>query len=260
MSFTLGTIMQRLRGMPIHWVAAAACALAIGVSPSPAAAEPAVNRPVLVEFFTAQGCDSCRPASHSLAHLAGDRNVLLLTFSVDHWDYLGWRDTHAKPEFSARQRAYARAMGIRGLTTPQVVVNGARAESGAASARVREVIARTPAPRPTSLQVTPLSGQTLSIVIGQGPLRSRSADVWMATYDPSPSAVTPARGEAAGVSVVQHNVVTSLRRLGDWNGRAARFEAACTAACAIIVQEPNGGVVLAVADYRASQTRLAQRP
>jgi hypothetical protein len=49
---------------------------------------------VLVEFFTAQGCDPCRPTSHSLAQLASARDILLLTFSVDHWDYLGWRDTH----------------------------------------------------------------------------------------------------------------------------------------------------------------------
>jgi len=34
--------------------------------------------------------------------LAARRDVLPLTFSVDYWDYLGWTDTLARPEFVPR--------------------------------------------------------------------------------------------------------------------------------------------------------------
>lgn len=261
---TLLSALQRACRASARWVAAAICAMTVGASPAPAAADSAadsmVGRLVLVEFFTAQGCDPCRPTSHSLAQLASARDILLLTFSVDHWDYLGWRDTHAKPEFTLRQRAYAAAMGIRGLTTPQVVVNGARAESGAASSRVRDVIARTPGARPITLRVIPGVNDIISITIGRGPLRSPQADVWLVSYNPTPTAITPERGEAAGVSVVQHNVVTDLEKIGAWAGRPKRFDARCASACAIIVQEPNGGAVLAIADHRADNARMAQRP
>ena len=54
-------------------------------------------------------------------------DVLALAFEVDYWDRLGWKDTFSSPAWTARQYAYARAMGRDGVYTPQVVVNG-RAE------------------------------------------------------------------------------------------------------------------------------------
>ena len=60
-----------------------------------------------------------------MADLAARKDVLALTFPVDYWDYLGWKDTFAQPQFSARQRAYMKAAGLRDVYTPQVVVDGA---------------------------------------------------------------------------------------------------------------------------------------
>src|SRR5581483_8375288 len=68
--------------------------------------------PVIVELYTAQGCASCDKANTYVSGLADEKGVLPLTFSVDYWDYLGWRDTFAKPEFTDRQRAYAKRFGV----------------------------------------------------------------------------------------------------------------------------------------------------
>ena len=47
------------------------------------------------------------PAAEArIAGLADTHGVIALTFSVDYWDYLGWKDTFARPEFADRQRAY----------------------------------------------------------------------------------------------------------------------------------------------------------
>src|SRR6201999_106734 len=78
-----------------------------------------------VELFPSQGCGACTKANALVADLAERKDVLALTFPVDYWDYLGWRDTFAKPEFSARQRLYMKAAGQREVFTPQVVVDGA---------------------------------------------------------------------------------------------------------------------------------------
>src|SRR5208337_3152306 len=80
--------------------------------------------PVVVELFTAQGCSSCGKADAYLAGLVGRKGVLVLTFGVDYWDYLGWKDTFAKPEFTDRQRAYAKRFDVAEVFTPQVVVDG----------------------------------------------------------------------------------------------------------------------------------------
>ncbi|MES1209624.1 MAG: DUF1223 domain-containing protein [Pseudomonadota bacterium] len=101
----------------------------------PARAAP--GGPVLVELFTSQGCSSCPPAERFLGQLAargfGRDKVIPLTFHVDYWDHLGWRDPFARPEWTARQTWYARAGRLRpaggrqeisGLYTPQMIVNG----------------------------------------------------------------------------------------------------------------------------------------
>ena len=74
----------------------------------------------MVELYTSQGCEACTKANALIADLAGRRDVLALTFPVDYWDYLGWKDTFAKPEFSTRQRAYMRASGQREVFTLRI--------------------------------------------------------------------------------------------------------------------------------------------
>ena len=51
-------------------------------------------------------------------------NVLALTFPVGIWDYLGWRDTLARPEYAARQLAFSERLHVRGRFTPQLIFNG----------------------------------------------------------------------------------------------------------------------------------------
>lgn len=47
-----------------------------------------------------------------------------LALHVDYWDYIGWKDPFAKPQFVARQREIAAATGKSFVYTPQVVFNG----------------------------------------------------------------------------------------------------------------------------------------
>jgi hypothetical protein len=100
--------------------------------------------PVLVELFTSQGCSSCPAADAFVRELPrlgyGRDRVIPLTFHIDYWDDLGWKDPFAAREFTERQRAYAQAGtlvsprgedGIHGSYTPQMVVAGQVHFSGA---------------------------------------------------------------------------------------------------------------------------------
>jgi hypothetical protein len=80
--------------------------------------------PGVIELFTSQGCSSCPPADALMLELAAAPDIIPLTFPVEVWDYLGWKDTLAKPAFTARQKAYAAMVADRRVFTPQAVVNG----------------------------------------------------------------------------------------------------------------------------------------
>ena len=53
------------------------------------------------------------------------KDVVALTYNVDYWDYRGWRDTLAAPEYSKRQYKYAKARGDMDVYTPQMIIDGA---------------------------------------------------------------------------------------------------------------------------------------
>ena len=83
---------------PLHALALGLCGLALNL----ASARAETN--YVIELFTSQGCSSCPPADRLLGELARNPDVLALSFPVDYWDYIGWKDTLASPAFTARQK------------------------------------------------------------------------------------------------------------------------------------------------------------
>ena len=99
----------------------------------------------VVELFTSEGCSSCPPADRVLASLAARAKsqsllVFPLSFHVDYWNYLGWRDSFSDARYSERQRGYS-AIGTGGGTyTPQVVVNGEDESVGSNASRIESLV------------------------------------------------------------------------------------------------------------------------
>lgn len=85
--------------------------------------EPKRSSPIVVELFTSEGCSSCPPADKLLKSLSSD-DTLVLSFHVDYWNQLGWRDPFSSEEFTNRQRQYAGIFGLSQVYTPQMIVAG----------------------------------------------------------------------------------------------------------------------------------------
>ena len=186
----------------------------------PAAAEPRA----VVELFTSQGCSSCPPADKIIGELAKDPSVIALSMPIDYWDYLGWMDTLADPRNSARQRAYSRVRGDRGVYTPQVVVNGSAHVVGSDREGIEEAIDRKGdgvMSVPVSLA---LAGKqiTVSVAASNKSPAAMHGEVWICSISKEVS-IAIGRGENRGREITYHNVVRNLLKVGDWNGSAGSW-------------------------------------
>jgi len=76
------------------------------------------------------------PADALLAELAARPNVLALSFHVDYWDRLGWKDPFSSPDATRRQHGYADLLGLATVYTPQMVVESGRRLVARRGARV----------------------------------------------------------------------------------------------------------------------------
>jgi len=213
-----------------------------------AAKAPVVRLPVVVELFTAQGCTSCVKANQVAADLTQRDDVLALTYSVDYWDYLGWKDTFAKPVFAERQRAYVKKFALRDVPTPQMVVGGRVQASGAKAEAVEDLI-KTAAKAPSNPPDMEFVGKT-RVAVGSGPAPRGGGEVLLVRFDPREQQIAVKRGDNKGQTLVHRNVVRELVRLGPWSGRPKlyRLPAAADAELqtVIIVQGAKGGRIIGV--------------
>ena len=201
-------------------------ALATGLIPATgtlARSAGASGHPVVVELFTSQGCSSCPPADALLGELSRRDDVITLGYHVDYWDYIGWPDPFADPLFTSRQRHYATALGNRTIYTPQMVLDGTYDQIGSRSFEVEAAIDRllkaNPADRisvPITLTGVPDGSIGVSLPAADVP---DGSTVLMAAST-SRHVTEVKRGENAGWTLTDHDVVRQLAKVGDYTGRA----------------------------------------
>lgn len=174
---------------------------------------------VVVELFTSQGCSSCPPADALIAELAKRDDVLPLALHVDYWDYIGWADTFARPENTARQKAYARAVGARSIYTPQMVIAGREHVLGFKPMDVAEYVLEHRARIGQIGLEGRLEGDRLVIRAWARPGAEVAAGTLVDLVSFIPEArVRITRGENAGMTMTYANVVTGWHHLGRWDG------------------------------------------
>src|SRR5262245_12552812 len=209
------------------------------------------------ELFTSQGCSSCPAADEVLGGLAKREDVLALTLPVDYWDYLGWRDTLARPEFTSRQKAYAKALGDGMVYTPQAVVSGRAHTNGSNIDTIKQAIDRTAQLFGDSRVPITLSASDgrLVIDVASAPdsVATKEATVWLVAIARSVK-VPILRGENQGRTIVYSNVVRGLMPIGTWSGKEmvvqldrSSFMHGSADRCAVLLQQGNGGPIVGAA-------------
>ena len=218
--------------------------------------------PILVELFTSEGCSSCPPA-HTLAGELNQRDdVLVLSYHVNYWDYIGWTDRYATEQTTQRQHDYARSLRQRSVYTPEMVIGGVTHQVGsdvrAVSHAINAVAARRVEPPPIEAWLPHRS--TVRVVIGAGAVDGE-ADVLLVRFLPKGESAVDA-GENAGRTLPSYNVVRDFRRVGGWDGSEVTIDLSAaevgvdgTDGCAVVVQEAGPGAVLAVHEFDMDDLR-----
>lgn len=240
--------LSRRRAVLLGSVAAAGTALT--VAPAGADRRSTTEGPWAVELFTSQGCNSCPPADAYLGILAKRPDIVALSFHIDYWDYIGWKDPFASRATTDRQRAYARVLKQRYVYTPEMVVEGIGHDTGRERAAIERLLAE--ARRRADKRATPELSRTadgaLTVKLDAFALEGRPADVTLALYDRRHS--TPvASGENQGRMIENFNIVRRLEVLSRWDGTAASWTVGDAGlqpglGAAVIVQRADHGPVI----------------
>jgi hypothetical protein len=177
-------------------------------------------RPAVVELFTSEGCSSCPPAEAYLGELAERRDVIALAFHVDYWDDLGWRDRFGLAAAVQRQSLYAKTLRRSSAYTPQVVIDGQADYVGSDRTAIGRSLAANRDGVAIALSVR--DGQILIDLAAQA--KVAASDIVLVGYRrQAVSAI--GRGENAGRTLTEFNIVRVIRTVGQWDGKAQRFQA-----------------------------------
>ena len=202
-------------------------------------------RPAVVELFTSQGCSSCPPAEKYVGELARRPEVIALTFHVDYWDGLGWRDRFSSSEATQRQRDYAQALGSRSVYTPQAVVDGRRDFAGSNRSAIESALKEPRSGVPVTISI-----HDGSVVVGIGATKdSMASDILLVAYLRSATS-SIGRGENAGRTIQESNIVRGFRRIGRWQGKEQTLQTSldsisrdATDVAVLVQQVPQGSII-----------------
>ena len=206
----------------------------------------------VVELYTSQGCSSCPPADEILTELADRDDVIALALHVDYWDYIGWKDDLANPAYTARQRAFARAIGERTVYTPQMFFGGSSHVIGSRPMKVMDQIqAHNAAPDAVTVSLS-RNGDELQIDATGSNLYRGDAVVQIVRYIPEVVREIR-RGENAGRTITYTNVVNSWHNAGVWDTRSPLSMQASLSGSepvVVIIQQGTDGPILGAAQVR----------
>lgn len=190
------------------------------------------KRPVLVELFANQNCPACPKAHRTMKQINEERDdILILTWTVNYWDYLGDPDPMSLPEAKDRQMAYTDRLSLRAPYTPQSFYDGAKECPGT---RKRDIRRNIKTRLKTRDEVTPgLNWDGASIRV------SGTSDATLEL-----KLVEYLTGDANPTTMV--NPVTRVESLGLWMAPDEAFPVNCAGACAVLLQEQDTGEVVAV--------------
>lgn len=164
----------------------------------------------VVELFTSEGCSSCPPADRLLSKIKEENSAIVLSYHVDYWDRLGWKDPFSQAAFSNRQRQYAQRFSLQSIYTPQVVVNGQEELVGSDEAKLRAALHKNNNVAAINATATRKNKETVALSYSI----PAAASVLLTIALTQPDATTAVKaGENGGRTLHHVNVVQTVKTI-----------------------------------------------
>jgi len=211
------------------------------------------ERLTVVELFTSQACPNCPPAHEVALDVAEMPGVLMLSWAVDYWNFMGWQDTFAKAAHTERQRTYNNYLGEPGVYTPEIVIDGQVDVIGSRRDEVlREIAAARAQPDPYHRVKLTEDGSFCIVDLFEAevtaPVTVRA--VWYSERED----VSIGSGSNRGRTISYVNVVRESRSLGEWNGSQRTIKIPLDEAdehdathLAVLLEDSRSGAILGAA-------------
>ncbi len=167
----------------------------------------------VVELFTSEGCSSCPPADRLLKKIAGDGaapSILVLSYHVDYWNHIGWKDPYSRVQFTQRQREYAAHLLLDNLYTPQVVVNGTEEFVGSDEGKLRKSLANKPALPMITIEAIRKTPGIIQLSYALAEVQAQVLNIALVQKNASTKVRS---GENGGETLHHVNVVHQLKRI-----------------------------------------------
>ncbi len=214
-----------------------------------------LGRPILVELYTSQGCSSCPPADKFLGELVYESDdVIPLSFHVDYWNYIGWKDPFSAPDKSKRQRKYAQSLGLKTIYTPQIVIDGRLETVGSNRSQVLRLIEKAKnnfINIPINVEASGNNSIQINIAESKS-IKPTSGDIILITYN-SKHSTNVGRGENRGKRIVNYNIVQDIKYVGVWEGEKMILQTTLpqgTTDMVLLLQEKSQGRIFGIKKYR----------
>jgi hypothetical protein len=181
-----------------------------------------------------------------LGELARRDDVLALSFHVDYWDRLGWKDPFSSAMATARQRTYGHRLGLRTVYTPQIVVDGTAEMVGSDRRAVARAIAAARARQTVNVTLAREAGE---LVVRVGPVEAAGRISVQLVAFMSGQTTRVTAGENGGRTLANANVVRSVETLGIAGIDVSEFRVPAEPGpgVAVLVQGADGKVLGAAA-------------
>ncbi|MEJ7674140.1 MAG: DUF1223 domain-containing protein [Chitinophagaceae bacterium] len=185
---------------------------------NPTSASAVTNNIVVLELFTSQGCSSCPAADRLLGSYSNKENIVALSYHVDYWNRLGWKDPFSNAAYTKRQGDYASIFKASGVYTPQLIINGQREMVGSDDDKIATTIKqyqKEPASSQLIIDEIKTDNNRVSVTYSvKGKINNSVVNVALVQ-----NKITTAikAGENGGVTLTNYNVVRNFKTIDSIN-------------------------------------------